>query len=374
MDLKNKLKDLAMWYYYYTRNRDKKSVYFSAFHGQYSDSPRAIAEALHEIAPEIQQIWQSNNKSNMPDYVTRVFSNSECRKAMARANAWVMSGTYSWKANSILSVAVWHGDRGFKKVAYAAKESMGENYKGFKKRMYWANADIFTTGSDYGIMQAHEGFRYDGEIINEGLPRNDKLINLSQNCEYANSIREKLNLSKDTKVLLYAPTFRDKSKEKQAINVDLNKVISLLSKNGSKWICLVRSHAASKGLLLNEGIECLDVSDFGDMADLLLISDILITDYSSSAGDFILTERPCILVHFDRKIYEDSVRNLWFDPDESGFLIAKTQEELDKIVSNLYSFDHKVIAEKVNKFYGTRETGKSAMIVAQRIKDWVYRK
>lgn len=371
MDIKKFIKNMGMWFYYYTRNRSNKYVYFSSFRGQYSDSPRAIAEALHDIAPEIGQVWQSNGKADMPEYVVQVKTYKECRKAMARACAWVMSGTYSWKAPSILSVAVWHGDRGFKRVAFAAKESMGDKYKGFSNNMSWKNANIFTAGSRYGVMQAHEGFHYEGEIISEGLPRNDKLIKFTQNCDYANSVREQLKISKETKILLYAPTFRDKSKEKQTVNVDLNKVMSLLSKDGTKWVCLVRSHASSKGLMLKEDFDCVDVSDFGDMADLLLISDILITDYSSSAGDFILTERPCILVHFDRKIYEESARNLWFDPDDSGFLIAKTQEDLDKIIKNLYSYDHKEIAQKVNDFYGTRETGKSSMIIAERIKEWI---
>ena len=103
------------------------------------------------------------------------------------------------------------------------------------------------------------------------------------------------------------------------------------------------------------------------MADLLLIADLLITDYSSSAGDFLLTGRPLVLAHFDRKDYESQKRSLWVNPEEAGYLVAKNQDELNQILSHLYSYDHQAIADKINSFYGTRETGQSSEAVARRI-------
>ena len=103
------------------------------------------------------------------------------------------------------------------------------------------------------------------------------------------------------------------------------------------------------------------------MADLLLIADLLITDYSSCAGDFLLTGRPLVLAHFDIKHYEEQGRSLWVDPVEAGYLVAKNQDELNQILSNLYSYDHKAIADKINRFYGTKETGQSSEAVVRRI-------
>lgn len=361
-----------MWYYRLTRNRKKHTVYFSSFSGQYSDSPRAVSEALHKLAPDIEQVWQHNGIAEMPEYITKVYTPSECRKAMAQASAWVLTNTYPWKAKGILSVAVWHGERGFKKVAYAAIEDMREKYYRFSKRLSWDNVDLFTIGSDFGIRLAQEAFHYYGDIMYDGVPRNDKLINEKYDGEYANSIRTKLGIPLDTKLLLYAPTFRDKSKTKQSIDVELQEIMNILQRNGEKWLCLLRSHVASKGLEVIGDYDYLDVSGIGDMADLLLISDCLITDYSSSAGDFILTDRPCILVHFDLDDYKNNSRSLWFDPTETGFLIAKNPEELRNIFLNIYSYDHKEINQKVCSFYGVKETGKSSDLVAKRIMSWIY--
>lgn len=71
------------------------------------------------------------------------------------------------------------------------------------------------------------------------------------------------------------------------------------------------------------------------MADLLLISDILITDYSSSAGDFILQHKPAILALFDIEDYSRNCRSFNFDLKESKFIKAFSQSELDVILQNI---------------------------------------
>ena len=111
----------------------------------------------------------------------------------------------------------------------------------------------------------------------------------------------------------------------------------------------------------------IDVTPYPDMADLLLIADLLITDYSSCAGDFLLTGKPVILAHFDRDDYEAQGRPLWVNPNEAGYLVAKNQGELNRILSNLYSYDHQAIACKVNRFYGTKETGQSSEVIVRKI-------
>jgi CDP-glycerol glycerophosphotransferase len=93
----------------------------------------------------------------------------------------------------------------------------------------------------------------------------------------------------------------------------------------------------------------------------------LITDYSSSAGDFLLTGKPVVLAHFDRGDYEAQGRPLWVNPVEAGYLVVKNQDELNKMLSNLYSFNHQAIADKINRFYGTKETGQSSEVVVRRI-------
>lgn len=357
---------------YYLRNSKVKSIYFDSFRGQYSDSPRAISEAIHTLNPLITLYWSADKGEIFPNYIKKVPAKSLLEaKVMAQANAWVMHGPGNkihgiYKGSSVYSVATWHGDRGFKKIGWAAFEEMGDSYHLSNKIPSFDNVDLYTVASRFGMEEyAYRGHHYFGEFIKQGLPRNDKLVNSQKYAGEISEIKRRLNIPADVKVLLYAPTFRD-GKGLQDLSVDLDKILDILSQR-DKWICLVRAHSSSAGFK-NEGTNrFIDVSHHGDMADYLLIADVLISDYSSCATDFILTERPCVLAHYDRKEYEDKSRSLVMDPDKIGFLIAHNPFEMENIIKNLFSYDHKQISKKVNDFYGTCESGNAAMAIAKRI-------
>ncbi len=359
-----------MYLCYVTRPRKEKSVFFASFRGQYSDNPRAISECLHHMAPDIKIVWliKPSFKQYVPDYVTIVPPTPRIAlKAQARASAWVMNyvnqkrlGDY--KGRDTFYIQTWHGDRGLKAIGYLSENSKSKSFSGYDLE----HCDLIVAGSDYGVKKARQGLRYDGEIIVEGMPRNDKLVNIDKYSDEAAKVRQQLGIDNNVKVLLYAPTYRDE-KGSQQCAIDIPSSIANLEADGKKWICLVRSHSLSKGISTGTGTDYLDVTSYPDMADLLLIADLLITDYSSCAGDFLLTGRPLVLAHFDIKHYEEQGRSLWVNPVEAGYLVARNQEELNHILSNLSSYDHQAIADKINRFYGTKETGRSSEAVVRRI-------
>ena len=359
---------------YITRPRKEKSVFFASMRGQYSDNPRAISECLHRMDPDVKIVWliKPSFKQYVPDYVTIVPPTPRIAlKAQARANAWVMNyvnqkrlGDY--KGRDTFYIQTWHGDRGLKAIGYLSENSKSERFSGYDLD----GCNLMVAGSDYGVKKARQGLHYNGEFIVEGMPRNDKLVNIDKYRDEAAEVRRQLGIDNNVKILLYAPTYRDE-KGSQQCAIDIPSSIANLEANGEKWVCLIRSHSLSKGFSTpNSQLSTLnykDVTSYPDMADLLLIADLLITDYSSCAGDFLLTGRPLVLAHFDIKHYEEQGRSLWVDPVEAGYLVAKNQDELNQILSNLYSYDHKAIADKINCFYGTKETGQSSEAVVRRI-------
>ena len=359
-----------MYLCYVTRPRKEKSVFFASFRGQYSDNPRAISECLHHMAPDIKIVWliKPSFKQYVPDYVSIVPPTPRIAlKAQARASAWVMNyvnqkrvGDY--KGRDTFYIQTWHGDRGLKAIGYLSENSKSKSFSGYDLE----HCNLMVAGSDYGVKKARQGLRYNGEVIVEGMPRNDKLVNIDKYSDEAAKVRQQLGIDNNVKVLLYAPTYRDE-KGSQQCAIDIPSSIANLEADGKKWICLVRSHSLSKGISTGTGTDYLDVTSYPDMADLLLIADLLITDYSSCAGDFLLTGRPLVLAHFDIKHYEEQGRSLWVNPVEAGYLVARNQEELNHILSNLSSYDHQAIADKINRFYGTKETGRSSEAVVRRI-------
>ena len=366
-----------MYLCYVTRPRKEKSVFFASFRGQYSDNPRAISECLHSMAPDVKIVWliKPQYKQYVPDYVIAVPPTPPLAlKAQARANVWVLNYIYRkqlgvYKGQGNFYIQTWHGDRGLKTIGYLTDYSKEKDYNGYDM----SDCNLFVAASDYGVRKARQGFVYEGEVIVEGMPRNDKLVNIKDYSGEAAEVRKHLGIGNDVKVLLYAPTFRD-DKGCQQCAIDIAVSLASLEADGEKWICLIRSHSLSKGISVvgDASKRCsapnyLDVTSYPDMADLLLIADLLITDYSSCAGDFLLTGKPVILAHFDREQYEAQGRPLWVNPNEAGYLVAKNQGELNQILSHLKSYNHQAIADKINCFYGTKETGQSSEAIVRRI-------
>ncbi len=347
-----------VYFFYLIRDRSKKRVFISTLGKNYSDNGRAVSEELHKLDPSIEIIWESNNSSIMPNYVMTVKGRWAAKRAMAQSKVWIIDSSFFWKPKGVFSIAVWHGDRGFKKILHAVSK---------KKFIYGDTIDLFVTGSTYAEKMANEGFLYLGELLKVGSPRNDKLLNFESHKSEIQKIRKSIGVEEGCKILLFAPTFRDNLKEKQHLSINIAEVIETLEMKGEKWICLIRSHACSKGIFIDSCDKIIDVSNYEDMADLLLVADFLITDYSSCICDYILTSRPCVLAQFDRQQYEKESRQFWADPKDTGFLIANNQIELNDIANKLYQYDFDAISKKVNAFYGTYETGHAANLLAKRI-------
>ena len=375
MTFYNNIKRLArktyMYLCYVLRSRNRKTVYFASFRGQYSDNPRAISERLHQLAPEIKQVWliKPSMGQYAPAYIKTVRTNTlAALKAQAQARVWVLNYTYRmksdiYKGSKNYYIQTWHGDRGLKNIGYLSEQSKHKGYNGQDLR----KCNLFIAASDYGMKKAQEGQRYHGEMMVEGMPRNDKLVNPNLHTDEIHEIRQKLGIGSNVKILLYAPTFRDGEKDGQDCTIDILQTIESLQRNGEQWICLIRAHSSSKGIKVDKETPCMDVSFYPDMADLLLITDLLITDYSSCAGDFILTGRPLVLALFDLNEYQNDARTLRVDPKEAGYIVAQSQEDLNGILSHIHTYNHREVDAQIRSFYGTHETGEASEAVARRI-------
>lgn len=357
--------------YYSIFHKINDTILFESFcGGQYSDNPRAVSEKMHDMYPDHRILWlmpseyYEKNKMIIPDYVECVDKGMPYYQARATAFCYVTNEgiQHKFKRKGQFFIQTWHGDRQFKKVLYQSKDHL--EIPVTDKFV----TDLCLSGSDCGTNLYQEGFRYKGEILKYGMPRNDRLI--LNNYDDIAHIRKILGLQPGKKVLLYAPTFRDyKKKSKMWTGVDLKAVlIKLNKKRRGDWVCLVRGHPRHSGLdIICDGSRIIDVTSYPDMTDLLLVSDMLITDYSSSAGDYVLLKRPVILAAFDRDNYEKNCREFKVPIDKPGFLIAENQNELEKLIMSMTEEDYKSSCDKVMKYYGIVESGNSAGMICERI-------
>ena len=334
----------------------KKTVMFTSFKGQaYSDSPRYISEALHALRPDIDIVWQLANPADAPEYVRVVKPRSlAVLKELATARCFVDNFNrplYMKKNPGQLYVQTWHGDRGFKKIMYDLND--GQQFPDGEQM------DLAISGSGFGTGVYRSAFRYSGEVLQKGLPRNDLLVNGDD--ALAAKVRKKLGIAPETKIMLLAPTFRDATRGKaQNAGFDLEKALNAL---GEDWICLTRAHDLAGGIATGSAKRTMDVTHYPEMAELLLIADLLITDYSSAAGDFILTGRPAILYQPDLNEYTGGDRNLYFDIRTCPFLRAESENELLRLLTDFDRLPDRT--KEILGFFEASESGHAAQAAAE---------
>lgn len=341
------------------RGVDKRRVFFSSFKGKsYSDSPRFISEALHALRPDLEIVWQLAPEQDAPDYVRTVRPHTlAALTELATAGCIVDNFNrpiYLLKFPDQLYVQTWHGDRGFKKVLYDLPNPIAYPDGG--------QMDLAVAGSDFGERLYRTAFRYSGEVLKAGMPRNDRLIH--PNPDETAAIRRRLGIAPGVRVMLYAPTFRDATSGKaQAAGFNLAQALEILrGHTGCDWLCLTRAHDMNRGIDA-QGADIRDVTGYPEMSDLLLAADLLVTDYSSSAGDFPLLGRPVILYQPDLDAFTRSDRNMYFDLRQSPFLRAESQDALFSLLADFDRLPDR--SRDILAFYGAREGGASAGAVAQ---------
>lgn len=245
-------------------------------------------------------------------------------------------------------IETWHGGGAFKKVGISYKNKS----KASKKGIMLASKDItfFLSTSFLNTKEfIKKSMNYDGQILNFGYPRNDIFFNYDN--KKIDLLKNKLKISLDYKIILYAPTF--KGEENHAVNINNDyelidpKLVkkALSTKFGGKWLFLVRGHQYSNDIEI-DGSD-LDLSLYEDMQELLLISDVLITDYSSSIWDYSLLKRPCFLFAPDLNEYEN---------EERGFLTPITTwpgivvQNNNQLTEEIIKFCENEYIRKINRY------------------------
>ena len=335
-------------------------VFFSSFAGRdYSDSPARVCEALHALRPDAEMLWLLKDPRQAPAYVRTVKPHSlKALWAISTARCLVDDFNrpkYMLKFGDQFYVQTWHGDRPFKKIMYDMQD--GQLFPDGEQM------DLAVAGSAFGERLYRTAFRYSGEVMQQGMPRNDALV--SRDPEAASEIRRRLGIGEDVGILLYAPTFRNALVgESHPASFDLCRALDRLeSVTGKPWRCLTRAHSESLRVDGTADGRVRDVTAWPETTELLLASDLLITDYSSIAGDYVLLDRPVILYQPDLDAYAASERGFYFDMRSCPYARAESEEALFELLDDLEALIPR--CAEVRRFFGIHETGASAQAVAE---------
>lgn len=337
----------------------------------YGDSPKYIAEELLNDKMQYDIVWLVNNLNdeNFPSNIrkVRIFSIKSYYE-LATAKIWINNSRFDQfvrKRKNQIYIQTWHGGLALKKIEYDAIDKLSEYYK---KVMENDNKmiDYMISNSDFCTKMYRRAFKYKGEIIDIGTPRNDILVNY--NSDVRKKVENYYNIDSKKKILLYAPTFRN-SYEKNPYDIDFLKLkneLEYITKDN--WEIVVKLHPRiSNSDILKSKVLYIDASNYSDMQELIISCDLLITDYSSTMFESLIADKPVIIYANDIESYINE-RGLYFDFNELPFKLAKNNNELINIVRNNNIEELKKNYNIFKNKIVLKETGKSSSLICKLIK------
>ncbi|WP_303984859.1 CDP-glycerol glycerophosphotransferase family protein [Niallia circulans] len=265
-----------------------------------------------------------------------------------------------WHANGAIKTFGWN-DLSVKDRSKNAKERFAAVYKQF---------DYIISGSDKMSAIFCEAFSASSQqILNTGIPRTDIFFDKDHMEKIKTSFYKKYPNLKNKKIILYAPTFRENEEESSnKIRLDFSYLKDRLE---SDYIFLVRLHPSItnqmdfseyNGFVYN-------FSDYPILNDLLFITDILITDYSSIPFEFSFLQKPMIFYPYDLDEYRKT-RGFWVPYHELvPGPIAYSTEEIVQFIHHS-SFQMEKIAN-FHQEWNTYSIGNSSKNVVQTINSWL---
>ena len=297
---------------------DEKLIVFASFGGRnYDDSPKAIYEAMlidhHFDGYKLVWAFMQPKQFSLPRGEKVRIDTFSYYKKLLSARVWVTNSSmtrglgFTGKHTFLLNS--WHGST-MKKMGIDINEgNTSFGIKGYKRVK-----EIMLAQSEYDVDVFSRAFRLARENFRiVGLPRNDELAHTVK--ERQSVIKQMLGLPAEKKVILYAPTFREYDKD-SGNNVVLVPPMSLdrwKLELESDYVLLFRAHyevAKVMGVEDNDFVK--NVSSYPNLNDLMIASDMLISDYSSIFFDYAIQGKPMLCYCYDYEKYAEK-RGVYFD-------------------------------------------------------------
>ncbi len=349
---------------------DDHVVMFESVRGtRYSNNPRAIYEYIDQNHPEYTCVWSfvDPNYPIVGKGIKVLRGSSEYYHYLATArylfNDFNFENAYV-KREGQIEIQTMHGTP-YKHFGLDVRDEFPTKnsvWQYVRKSMRW---DYLISQGTFLDRNAFRMFKYYKTILKTGYPRTDSMM--KEDPEKTKGIKQSLNIPLDKKVIFYAPTWRELSRFD--LNLDLNCFMKAL---GDDYVFVFRAHYLSlpEVNIKADNKTVFDLSYYSNIEDLYQISDMMITDYSSTMFDYALTGKPMIFYVYDLDEYEHNLRGTYFDlrKEAPGPLVYSEEELLDAVL-HIEKADSEDL-RRIHRFkerYLTHETPHSARDVFENV-------
>jgi CDP-glycerol glycerophosphotransferase len=350
------------------------SVYHS-FEGRYSDNPRAIYERLVDRDDRREHVWLADpaHLHGFPEAVATIpWGTPQCIEALEACDVLV-ANTHTdlvWtKRPEAFYVQTWHGTP-LKRIHWDVLWAPPGRLERLQRDVEQWDCLLSPNPDSTPLMR--RAFRYTGEVLESGYPRNDVLAGADRD-EVRARVRRSLGIEDGVTAVLYTPTWRDdvvfpEGGKPFELELDVQRFAREL---GDDHVLLLRLHYMLTGRLAGVDHPAVrDVSFHPEVSELYLAADAMVTDYSSTMFDFGVTGKPMLFFTYDLDHYAGRLRGFYFDLREiaPGPLLA-TNDELLEAVRSLpeVAAEHEGAYARFRERFCSLEDGRAAERVIARL-------
>lgn len=258
---------------------------------------------------------------------------------------------------SVKVIQLWHGCNTLKKFGQLSNTGIIKKMEKKANKKY-----THVIVSSKKMIKLHkDAFGVDEKVIYPlGLPRMDILFDMEKIEQEKDKFYKEYKKLKNKKIILYAPTFRDNNINQFDSNMDLRDIIEQLP---SEYIIINKFHpfvAQKYGKISSERV--IDMSNYKDLTRLLIVADILISDYSSIVFDYSILNKPIIYYAYDKEQYKNNIRGFYYEYEKYvENEIVTLKKELVKAVNNsIYINANK--SKFINKYLDYKDKNSSCRI------------
>jgi CDP-glycerol glycerophosphotransferase len=321
----------------------RDAVVYDCYLGkQFGDSPQAIFEELVARRVDLEHlVLVRDQQVDVPAPAVAVPMWSKKAYEALATSRYVVSNThlppYFRRAPGQTVVQTWHGI-GLKRVGLDIDKVQFANQHYQRNILTEAeNTDYVISPNPFNSPILRRAFAVQGELLETGVPRNDVFFRPDRD-ELVARIRRAIGLDEGQRAVLYAPTWRDDVHRGGQYRLDLRLDLARVAETlGPDHVVLFRKHANIVDKLPpDSGPNVIDVSDYPEVQHILLVSDVLITDYSTLMFDYANTGHPMLFYTYDLDRYRDVLRGFYFDfESEAPGPLLTTQDELLSALSRI---------------------------------------
>lgn len=363
----------------YSSKVQPNKIIFMTFNHRYMCNPKYICEEINRQNLPVDMVWAVTTpqlkSQEFPKNVRLVVRGTyPFFKELVTSKVWVENAFgLTWnpipKKKDQFYLQTWHGSMGLKRMG---KEDVKNRRWSFAASLSGKWVDLCISNSTFETEIFRQTHWPTNQIQELGHARNDILFSDKETQDGIRSrICEYFEIDPAKKIALYAPTFRNSDSPK-IFDLDYSRFLDALQKKfGGEWVLLNRYHFKTKAVrkkhVENTDERIISASSYPDIQELMVASDVGITDYSSWICDFVLTGRPGFIYAPDLAAY-DQERGFYYPLNETPFPVAETNKELEENILNFDSEQYAKQKEEFLKARGCKETGTAAKQIVEIIK------